>query len=93
MLWGSIMLYIDKMEFENDELSEEVLYSIGKGISSVWLVSVSVFFVYCDKNFVKSFVGTSTAKEYAKECFDWQRGQEVADEVIVKVSLPSISIL
>jgi hypothetical protein len=105
-LWGSIMLYIDKMKFgdddenkddnkagtANEELTKEMLFSIGKVISSVWILSVVVFFMIYKKEFVQSFVGTATAKTYTKECFDWQMKQKprVQDEAIVKVSLPSL---
>jgi hypothetical protein len=102
LLWGSIMLYIEKMGVTNDDdddgnddtsinvdaevLSEDLLYSIGQAISSVWVAAVAVFFMTCNKEYIKTFVGTATAKTYTKECFDWQMQQEPrSDEAIVKI--------
>jgi hypothetical protein len=83
------MLYIDKMKLgKEEELSEEVLYSIGRAISSVWIVSVSVFFMTCEIEYIRTFFGTATAKTYAYEVWCWQMSQQnpkVTDEAIVKV--------
>jgi hypothetical protein len=96
LLWGSLKLYIDKMEEgridedlqRSSELTKETLYSIGKAINSVWLVSVIVFFLLCKKEHMRSFVGTANTKTYNKQCWDWQQMSQdprVADEVIVRL--------
>jgi hypothetical protein len=82
LLWGSIMLYSEKMRSEDEnsndddgerveQLTTETLVNIGQGISSVWVLSVSIFFATCNKEYVRTFVSTATAKEYGKQCWDW----------------------
>jgi hypothetical protein len=101
LLWGSIMLYIDEMKLgkeannaqdynnseEVEQLTEERLITIRNLISSVWVVSVVLFFGSLNKDYINSFVGTATANTYVKQCWDWQMIQNprVADESIVKV--------
>jgi hypothetical protein len=108
VLWGSIMLYIDRMGKKEEEkeasalnsssssssssegeLSEERLYLIGQVISAVWVVSVVMFFMSCNREYVGSFFDTATASTYAKKCWDWQQMQDprVDDDVIVKMIL------
>jgi hypothetical protein len=85
LLWGTIMFYIDRVENESDasKLTAEKLISMGQFISASWVVSVSVFFVHCKREYRGSFFDTGTASTYAKDCFDWQMNQGVADEAIV----------
>jgi hypothetical protein len=96
VLWGSIMLYIDKMMGEEsedanmnvDRLTKEILYSIGRAISSVWVVSVAAFFSSCNKEFIWTFFSTTTSRTYTKQSWDWQLAQKepkLADEVIVQL--------
>jgi hypothetical protein len=90
LLWGSIMLFIanDDETTENEKLTEEHLYSLGKSISTIWLFSVVLFFMTCKKEFIGTFVGTATQRTYVKASWDWQNSQEpgkVADEVIVNI--------
>jgi hypothetical protein len=96
VLWGSIMLFIDKMMGEENEdanmnvdrLTKEILYSIGRAISSVWVVSVAAFFSSCSKEYIWTFASTATARTYTKQCWDWQLAQQepkLADEVIVRL--------
>jgi hypothetical protein len=104
LLWGSIILYSEKMRsgdesnVDDDERSEQImtetLYSIGQAISSVWIISVALFFMTCRKEYRKSFWSTSTARTYTKQCWDWQMNQDprVADESIVKVRRHSLSL-
>jgi hypothetical protein len=95
VLWGSIIMYIDKMLGEEsddtymnaDQLTKEILFSIGQMISSVWVVSVAVFFMTCKNEFIRTFIGTATSRTYLKECWDFQMSPDprVADESIVKL--------
>jgi hypothetical protein len=95
ILWGSIILYVDKMKVGEEAIDDEAskltaatLYSIGRAISSGWVVSVAVFFSSCNKEYIWTFASTATSRTYTKQCWDWQMAQQepkLGDEVIVRL--------